>query len=134
MSEQQFDKFVETLDRLRVFEFHHGDCVGSDETAHQWIMESYQDPASILVVHPPDNPELRAFCQGGTILRPKPRLPRNRDIVEACSILIATPRPWSRGTRYTIEYAQRMKRATVVIEGDGSAVWTDGTHWEPGEP
>ena len=83
--------------RLRVFkdqgytEFHHGDCIGADETAHY-----YADAMGFaIVIHPPLDSKARAFCQvnnAGVILEPDEYLIRNQAIVDACDLLIAMPR------------------------------------------
>jgi hypothetical protein len=43
-------------------EFHHGDCVGADSGAHDIAMEA----GCYIVIHPPSNDKLRAYCEGHT--------------------------------------------------------------------
>jgi hypothetical protein len=42
------------------YEFHHGDCVGSDAQAHGYAMRR----GMRVILHPPNSAVLRAFCQG----------------------------------------------------------------------
>jgi hypothetical protein len=65
---------------------HHGDCTGIDALAHAigrrlgyWI-----------VVHPPENPVKRAWCQGDDILPVKPYMDRNDDVARV-DVLLACP-------------------------------------------
>lgn len=86
---------------------HHGDCTGADATAHRIA----HDLGYRIMIHPPDNPKHRAFCQRGHddwLLPERPYLTRNRDIVDACDFLLALPSgPEERrsGTWHTIRYA-----------------------------
>lgn len=101
-----------------VVEFHHGDCNGSDEEAHDiahklgyWIH-----------VHPPTQNRYRAHCIGDCSSAPNDYLLRNRDIVRASHIMIATPaqteQPSSlrgQGTWWTIECARKYKDKELII-------------------
>lgn len=97
---------------------HHGDCVGCDAEIHDLCMAlgNYR-----IVVHPPLKTEFRANKVGHEILQSKHYLERNRDIVAACQILIATPNDYSEsgGTWFTIKHARKVKRALIVIGPDG---------------
>ncbi|MEM2234101.1 MAG: hypothetical protein QXP81_11250, partial [Nitrososphaerota archaeon] len=70
-------------------EFHHGDCVGADEEAGAIAFGiGYR-----VVIHPPENPALRAFSAlFHELLEPKPYLGRNEEIVRSVDLLIAAPR------------------------------------------
>lgn len=109
--------------------FHHGACVGSDEQAHAvaWSL------GLGIVVHPPTDTKLRAWVEHGEfwdadtdiVLPERPYLPRNRDIVDASKLLIATPpgpedEQIRSGTWMTIRYARSRGVKTVVIMPDGS--------------
>lgn len=107
-------------------ELHHGCCVGSDKAAHDTA--SPYDALTIWLHQPTDQklmvPLPQLLTRGGIhALSAKPYHARNRDIVDACDILIATPdgprRPHS-GTWYTIEYAKVNKVAVVVCLPDGT--------------
>ena len=113
-----FTKFIENIaDQL---EFHHGDCVGADEEAHDIIKQlGYPDP----IIHPPIKEDKRAFCTSETIMPAKEYLKRNRDIVDACDVLIATPHEHIEkvrsGTWSTVRYARKRRKKTIIITPDG---------------
>ena len=62
MTEQQKRSLIQLLAEYRPTEFHHGDCVGADAEAHT-IVQQHCTTARI-VIHPPTNPAMRAFCHG----------------------------------------------------------------------
>ncbi len=101
-------------------EFHHGDCVGADAEAHHLVQ-------CRRVLHPPTDEKLRAFCPVGPIdivLPAAPYLDRNKDIVDACDLLVAAPqmnkgRVTSRGTWSTVLYASEIGRPCVWVEPSG---------------
>lgn len=106
----------------RTWEFHHGDCIGADSDAHA-VVASLQDEVTVHI-HPPINPIKRAFCVG-TIEHPaKEYLDRNRDIVDTCRCIFATPKEheeqWQgSGTWATIRYAKKTKTRLYIIYPDG---------------
>jgi len=112
-------------------EFHHGDCIGADAEAHQHIHDCRrydEDGHEVkIVIHPPLKDEVRAHCKtynrdpyyyDDIIKVKKNYLERNRDIVDATDLLIATPKELSTtefyGTMYTIKYAHD-KGVPVII-------------------
>lgn len=111
-------------------EFHHGDCVGSDAQAHQIALEH----GFLLVIHPPDDPSRRAFCQVRyKVHDPKPFMRRNEDIVVEASELWATPhRPEAAlprsGTWATVRRARKKGIHITIIWPDGS-VTREGSKW-----
>ncbi|MDV3218913.1 hypothetical protein [Mycobacterium avium] len=108
-------------------ELHHGCCVGSDYAAHDCAVSIKGQPT--IWLHPPTDEKLmvplsKLLSRGGIhALSAKPYHDRNRDIVDACDVLIATPdgprRPHS-GTWYTIDYARANRVAVVVCLPDGT--------------
>lgn len=74
-----------------VEEVHHGDCVGADREFHD-LVEQELGESTHIIVHPPENPRNRAYCQGYEIRDPAPYMERNQDIVDESDGLIATPR------------------------------------------
>jgi hypothetical protein len=109
-------------------EFHHGDCIGSDAEAHDIARQlGYK-----IVIHPPVNDELRAFCKGDVVLEPKEYHARDRDIVDDTDMTFATPRYHSRGTKYTIGYADEVNKPCLVIDMTGQAEWSV-SRGEPGD-
>lgn len=102
--------------------FRHGDCVGADSDAH----DIAKDAGAWVVLHPPLNKSKRAFKEADEVLDPKEYLDRNKDIVLACDLLIATPAEVDEqlrsGTWSTVRFARRMSREIVIVLPDGNAV------------
>lgn len=107
-------------------EFHHGDCVGVDADAHAIVDDLI--PRVFIIVHPPTDPRLRAFCMPtiGDILAPLPYLDRNKAIVEAVDLLIAVPNTATEelrsGTWQTIRYATGRCQTTRIIMPSGKVL------------
>ena len=119
MTRPQASRLRETL---KPGEFHHGDCIGSDEQAHV-IAESL---GLSTILHPPVNTAKRAYCvvHKGCILRSKDYLDRNEDIVKVTEVLIAIPCEYEErlrsGTWATIRFARKLGRPIWIIFPDGS--------------
>lgn len=98
-------------------EFHHGDCIGSDEESGD-IARSLSIP---LVIHPPIIESKRAFSNrdGDVVLDPKPYLERDRHIVDVSHFVIGAPytnvEVRRSGTWYTIRYATRCGRPVTLL-------------------
>lgn len=104
-------------------EWHHGDCVGSDEEAHIMARAAGAD----VVIHPPTADAMRAFCMGAKSIRPRrPYLQRNGDIVDETDHTVATPAEMEEqkrgGTWSTIRYAQSRGKPCSVILPDGTVM------------
>jgi hypothetical protein len=117
--EWQLRRMLEKCDVLK-----HGDCKGSDEKAHQLMVSLGTTSTKFIEVHPPTNPKLRARCEGANqVFPPKPYRERNRDIVDGCRVLIATPKSKNEeqysGTWSTIRYAVSIGRPVRIIYPDG---------------
>ena len=100
-------------------EVHHGDCVGADASCHTIALAH----GWRIVVHPPDNDTLRAFCEGDETREPEGYIDRNRSIVDDTHVLVACPSgPEERrsGTWSTIRWAMKNGRRVVIV-------WPDGT-------
>ena len=109
---ERYMKFIATKFKA---EFHHGDCIGGDASAHD-IVERLNVP---IVIHPPTIQTYRAFRIGTVILTPKPYLDRNHDIVDAVDLLFVIPNGPERtrsGTWATYRYAQRKGKQTLVLK------------------
>ena len=100
-------------------EFHHGDCVGADAQAHD-IAASL---GFFIVVHPPMSGSKRAYKSGGVVRPALPYLCRNREIVWAASVLIATPKEDAEvrrsGTWSTVRFAQKTSVPLYIIYPNG---------------
>lgn len=106
-----------------VSEWHHGDCVGSDEDVHGICL----DIGIGVVAHPGVASSNRAFCRGAREVMPaKPYRLRNEDVVEAGVALIATPTSTTEksrgGTWQTIRIARGMPTHDSV-----AIVWPNGS-------
>ncbi len=102
-------------------EFHHGDCFGADVEAYGIALAM----GLKIVCHPPENSTMRAFTASFDVIMPKQGyLQRNRAIVDACEILIATPEGYVEqersGTWSTIRYARSRNKELLIIYPDGS--------------
>lgn len=110
-------------------EFHHGCCVGADAEATALADVSKPRPAihghrSTLAGM--EDAEAVAACD--VLYREKPPLDRNRDIVNACDVLLACPKgpeEMRSGTWATIRYAFKRRKPTVIF-------WPDGTVTDSG--
>ena len=110
------------LQVLPIQRFHHGDCIGVDETAAVFIEDSVW-----TVSHPPFDNKYRAYHSSDTIEEPKPYLERNHDIVHAVELLIVVPETQHEvnrsGTWATYRYAVLMKIPRVIIYPSGAMVY-----------
>lgn len=108
------DKWLQTLEKG---DFHHGDALGADETAHSIALALGWE----IYIHPCHLKSQRAFCQGAVrVYDPLPPLARNHIIVDHTELLIATPRTAQQevrsGTWSTVRYAQRSHKTVHILE------------------
>lgn len=125
MSVEQKQTFNRFFENVCVAEFHHGDCVGADNDAHEIMAK---DHYMKIVIHPPKNPLKRAFCEDYDEIRKKKEyLDRNHDIVDETECLWATPSGFQEelrsGTWATIRYAKKKGSMVLIIWPDGSSVF-----------
>jgi len=127
MTGAQNIQVLELVKRLSVTEAHHGDCVGADREFHSIcrLVSLPRVEGINIVIHPPLNPALRAFCQGDVMRTAKGYFERSMDIVGETSALIVAPKQMQKpkslrgsGTWQTEDYAEG--RTLVYI------VWPDG--------
>lgn len=122
MTQAQQASFVYQIIALKPKEFHHGDCIGADEEAHYLVREHVPD--CVIVIHPPLLGTKRAWCQGDVILPAKEYIERNHDIVQAVSVMVATPEQVEEqlrsGTWATVRYARKCRRDVRIIQPDGT--------------
>lgn len=101
-------------------EAHHGDCVGADATFHKIIDDQF---GVTTVAHPPDNAVLWARMPADVVLAPKPYLDRDRDIVDASTVMIACPyqreEQQRSGTWATIRMARKAGKPLAIVYPDG---------------
>jgi hypothetical protein len=122
--EEHYDSYEDSPNYLA--EFHHGDCEGADEAAHELAGYYFKK----RVVHPPLDPKYRAYTISDMTplylpkeygyRQPKEYLARNHDIVDECAILIAAPQfafeELRSGTWATVRYARQQGKPVVILE------------------
>lgn len=93
------------------FEFHHGDCIGADEQAHNLLLDYLGVAQDQIWIHPCTITNKRAYCKSKHILDPKPPLERNDDIVHVSEVIFAAPfereEQQRSGTWYTIRRVRK---------------------------
>jgi len=113
------------FNELQLTVLHHGDCVGADAEADFVAHEL----SAKVIVHPPSDPKLRAYCEPRDLApdapRPKPYLARNKDIaLRAVDGLVAAPKEMSEvlrsGTWSTVRYARKLGRRVWLVFPDGT--------------
>lgn len=99
---------------------HNGDCVGSDKQA----ADHWHSIGGSIFLHPPTVDAKRAFLHAEWSADPLPYLTRNKAIVAASVLLIATPGAMEEelrsGTWATIRNARSRSRPTIIV-------WPNGT-------
>lgn len=121
MTTEQRRHCAALLAQWKPAELHHGDALGADAEMHTLAREA----GVRIVVHPANVPRHRAFSDGDRVHPPRAKTVRDRAVVDASDILLATPAspdvdgPDS-GTWYTIQYALFVGCSVVVV-------WPDGT-------
>jgi hypothetical protein len=114
----QQEEFVLFCQENNIIEFHHGDCIGADEQAHNIVREFF--PLVRIIIHPPINSSKRAFCKGDVLWTPKEYLDRNKDIVNESDTVIAAPKEnievLRSGTWSTIRYAKKANKLGKILK------------------
>lgn len=116
-----YDTF-ETLLFGEYNEFHHGDAVGADATAHLLVWTFFK--GVVIVIHPPIKTYYRAWCPNWSFMhKSKDYIVRDHDIVNSTDILIATPETeyevQRSGTWATVRYAKKKEKPIVIIYPSG---------------
>lgn len=131
MTEAQAEAFGDHFRRLGGTDFLHGACVGADADAVMHVAamrmpgEEQVRPWCRTHAYPSDLKEMtseRAMELSDFKYKPKPPLDRNRDIVDACDVLMACPKgpeEQRSGTWSTIRYARRLRKKIVICWPDG---------------
>jgi hypothetical protein len=129
MAHNQAKKILEILNELQPEEGHHGDCEGGDAMFHE-LCRVVGIP---VVIHPPEDPKHRAFCQGAMRVEPeRPYLVRNKIIVDTCGVLLAAPNEnhepapaRGQGTWSTVRYARRAGRRMRIVWPERRSFWIE---------
>jgi len=103
-------------------EVHHGDCIGADNDFHDicanLILKNPNSKIKI-VIHPPTDNKLRAYCKSNSVCKEKTYLERNKDIVDNTEILIGCPydneEKLRSGTWSTIRYAKKNNKTVLLF-------------------
>ena len=115
LNENQKCQIIKLLNDNNITEAHHGDCIGADTDFHNLC----QSKNIKIIIHPPNINKLRSFSKSNDILKPKPFLDRNKDIVNDCDILIACPEndqeTLRSGTWSTIRYAKKINKPILLF-------------------
>jgi hypothetical protein len=123
MTFQQCMAFMRLMRELGPTEFHHGDCIGADALAAKMVLSNFPDCK--VICHPPIYTNKQANVGGHEVLPRKSYLDRNRDIVDASEVMVATPKEKEEqvrsGTWYTVRYARRRKKAIRMVFPTGEA-------------
>ena len=118
MSQYQKEQFVLKMQELIPVEFHHGDCVGADEEAHN-IIRAFFPNSMIIYVHPPKTMSKQANMCGDVHHAPETYLKRDKVIVDSTDCLIATPHSNTEilrsGTWATVRYAIKSHKPVKLI-------------------
>lgn len=135
MNRPQMDTFHKFVCELPQFtEFHHGACIGADAETTDTVAEIEEGDGPrrfAIIAHPCDLSGFRsseAIRSSDEVLPEKAPLDRNRDIVDACDLLVACPAgPEERrsGTWSTVRYARKRGKQVVVIWPDGTVTEED---------
>lgn len=93
----------------------HGDCIGADTEFHDLVTSM----GFKTIIHPPTNPQRRAYCKGDVILKEKPYIVRDHLMVDAVDFLLACPytndEVLRSGTWATIRYARKTEVPYFII-------------------
>lgn len=122
MTLKQKERLGEFLRGVGLTVFHHGDCVGADDEAASLVRANLAGVR--IVCHPPADGTHRAHntCHD-EIRSPQSHFARNRSIVQASQLVVATPweSQWQSrgGTWYTVDYARKHNRTVHIIYPDG---------------
>ncbi len=121
MTPQQIQAVQDLILKLKPAVARHGDCVGADAQFHEAVQEHLPD--ALILIHPPQITNKRAFCRGAVALPAKAYLERNHDIVDAVSHMLATPAEFEEiqrsGTWATIRYARKQNKPLMIVFPDG---------------
>jgi len=141
MTDAQAMCFINLIDENRgdITEFHHGDCVGSDEQADR-VIRRVLGRHFVMDIHPPEKKKYRAFCAQShdRVHQPKDYLARDHDIAKDSEILIATPKEFEEalrsGTWATLRYAAESSLVLIIYPNGNLARNVDFTRKPNGQP
>ena len=116
LQRKQLDRILTLLNPRK---FTHGSCVGSDHQAHKIAVRHNLT----IEIFPCDLAHMQVKLKAAIIHPIQRPLDRNRDIVAAGDILLATPKEFSEidrsGVWATVRYARKAGIPIVIILPDG---------------
>lgn len=100
----------------------HGDCIGADSFFH--LIVRFNLPLTVIRIFPPVIDDKRAWCKADIVEPDGEYLDRNKKIVDATDMLLATPKEKEEqlrsGTWSTIRYAKKTNKPYIIVFPDGS--------------
>lgn len=125
MTLSQMAEFNYFLDSTDPSSFHHGGCIGADAQAHRFAQHLKLRTEVYPGVNKDGEPAKRGVFKNPSVVHPeKFYLDRNKDIVDAAEVIIATPKEADEqlrgGTWYTIRYAREQGKIIAIILPDGT--------------
>lgn len=115
MTDTQKASLKAIIARIHPTEFHHGNCVGADAESVLILELCY--PMCIVIAHPAELTEWQANAKCDRRLESRGYLKRNRDIVDACEVLIAAPAEMQEqkrgGTWSTVRHARKLRKTIL---------------------
>lgn len=124
LNEDQTAKILELLSQYTNYIIHiyHGDCLGADTDFHKLCVDFKNNNTTemVITIMPPDKNVMRGFNNGDILMKPKPYLERNNDIVINSDIIIGCPLDKNNeilrsGTWSTIRKARKMNKLLFVF-------------------
>jgi hypothetical protein len=120
MQYEYVDKFLFN-NLVTIDEVHHGDCIGADATFHKISSKLHIEK---IIIHPPSNPTLRAFCESKYKWEEKDYLSRDRDIIKCSDIVLTCPydsnKNYHSGTWYCINKGISLGKIVYIIYRNGT--------------
>lgn len=124
MTQAQRRSFNSLIYVLKPTHFHHGDCVGADRTAGEFV---WGRGGIVVTIHPPTDERKRGYAPYHFAEEPAAYGIRNRAIVDCCDMLIAAPKRESEhlrsGTWMTVRAARRQHKPVAIIYPNGHVTW-----------
>jgi len=137
MTDEQKEVISDALEyALEITSVHHGICVGADEQFHSIALEL----GIPIIGHPPEEVVYLAKIPDEEfehLFQPKRYLARNREMVDNCDVVYATPKEYEEvlrsGTWATVRYAIAKEKLVGVVYPNGKleVMTKDGlTEWK----
>lgn len=120
----QKTKITEMLSQYtdHIIHVYHGDCLGADTDFHKLCVDfrNNNNIELVIIIMPPDKDIVRGFNKSDIVMKPKPYLERNADIVINSDVMIGCPLDPTKevmrsGTWSTIRKARKMNKKLFVF-------------------